>query len=153
MTEEAKKWTWWPDGVAFSSALSATFKTFTREELDQWLYAMERANSIYEILESAKVRFETGQVDYAGACVRLRKLLDEHEKAARGIHGAARSLVVFFNDIPGLREAFAQLTPKELDAFAREALPLLLARLEKPAEAAPGAPAADVPKVEMKLEP
>ena len=150
MTEEVKKWTWTPAGVSFGSGLTATFKVFTRDELDQWLYAMERANSIYEILETAKARFESGQVDYTGACIRLRKLLDEHEKAARGIHGAARALVVFFADVPGIRETFAQLTPKELDVFAREALPLLLARLEKSAEAAPPVPEQPV---NMKLEP
>jgi hypothetical protein len=128
----AAKWAWDVYGVNFEGGPSIPFREFTQEEFAQWVYAMDRATTVFEVLGTAKARFESGQMDYAGACVRLRSLLDEFEKAARAVGSAARAISTLFVEVDGKQEKFSALSGEDLDRFVREALPILQERLAKP---------------------
>lgn len=127
----AAVWSWGDSGVRLNG-LDLAFKQFTLDEFGQWIYALERANTVFETLSAALAKYENGQIDYTGACVRLRVLLDEYDKAARAVGAAARAIVIFFSDCDTKEEKFSALSAEELDRFVREALPILQERLAKP---------------------
>lgn len=137
-TAKVKKWTWVdgtgkPGTIMFGDPGPVTsFKLFMVAELSQWLYAVETANEVFCVLTSAKERFENGTAaNYEDACSRLHRLLGEIEKAGHVLLIATREVGRFFEDVPGLKESIAALSPEELDQFVREAIPLLQAQVAK----------------------
>lgn len=124
-----KNWTWATDGVNFNGDGTMPFRQFTAEELGQWLYATDRANSVFDVLMNARARFETGMVDYAGACGRLHRLLDECDKAGAALMAVSREIVRFFPD--SVHQTIAALAAPELHVFIQEAIPLLQAQVAK----------------------
>jgi hypothetical protein len=128
--EEAKEMRveWVEGGVKLGDAVF-TICPFTADEFGQWMYALDRANSIFDTLAQARERFERGQVDYTAACMRLRTLLDEIDKAALALTGAAKEIARFFGNPIGLKNALSAMSPEGLQDFVKSSIPALQASL------------------------
>ena len=100
------------------------------------------ANGVTQTLFKAKQAFESGQAEYTSAVRRLKKLLDEWDKASDELYEVALGVSQFFME-KGLEEIFGRNDVEALAVFAGEAI-------DKLAEAAI---AAEVKKAAPKVEP
>jgi hypothetical protein len=137
MDEKKAPWTWIDGGetpgVRFGETTFA-YRAVDGAQFDGYVEALTRANEVFSVLLLARKRFESGAVDYAGACARLNTLLAEYEKAEWTLVQVARGIANFFEPVGPLAQAIAGLDGAILEDFAREAIGKLQARRQKDQE-------------------
>jgi len=133
-------WKWIDEGEQPGVRFGVTefaFREFGEEQFDGYVEALTRANGVFSVLLLARQRFESGAVDYAGACERLKTLLAEYEKAEWALVQVARGVSRFFDPARVLATEISGLDGALLEDFAREAIAKLQARrmtVQKPEE-------------------
>jgi len=131
MDEKKAPWAWIDGGETPGVRFGETFFTYRGvdgAQFDGFVEALTRANGVFSVLLLARRRFESGAVDYAGACSRLNTLLAEYEKSEWTLVQVARGIANFFEPVGPLAQAIAGLDGAILEDFAREAIVKLQAR-------------------------